>query len=90
MGTLIVRHKVKDFASWRKAFDSYAGAQRAAGLTNPHVYRSTDDRNETIVVFDMREATAAKKFAASADLKLATASAGVIDQPTMYFLEDAA
>jgi hypothetical protein len=38
MGMLIVRHKVKDFASWRKAFDSYAGAQRAAGLTNPHVY----------------------------------------------------
>lgn len=90
MGMLIVRHKVKDFATWKKAFDGHAAAQRAAGLTSPHVYRSTDDRNETVIVFNMRDAAGAKKFAASADLKSTMASAGVVDQPTMYFLEDAA
>jgi len=27
MGMLIVRHKVKDFATWKKAFDGHAAAQ---------------------------------------------------------------
>ena len=44
MALLIVRHKVKDFATWKKAFDGHASAQKAAGLTNPRVFRSSDDR----------------------------------------------
>jgi hypothetical protein len=84
-GRLIVRHKVRDFAARKKAFDGHASAQRAAGLTNPHVYRSTDDRNETVIEFDMRDIVAAKKFATSADLKSTMAPAGVFDQPTMHF-----
>jgi hypothetical protein len=31
MGLLIVRHKVKDFATWKKAFDGHAAAQKQAG-----------------------------------------------------------
>ena len=30
MGLLIVRHKVKDFATWKKAFDGHTAAQKAA------------------------------------------------------------
>ena len=89
MGLLIVRHKVKDFAAWKKAFEGHAGGQKAAGLTNPRVFRSADDRSETVVLFDMNDVAAAKKFATSADLKETMASAGVVDQPTVYFLEDA-
>ncbi len=89
MGLLIVRHKVKDFATWKKAFDGHAAAQKAAGLTNPRVFRSSDDRNEIVALLDMKEAAAAKKFATGADLKSTMASAGVIDQPTIYFLEEA-
>jgi hypothetical protein len=88
MGLLIVRHKVKDFAAWKKVFDAHATAQKAAGLTKPRVFRSTDDRNETVVLFDMKDAAAAKKFAFSADLKSTMAASGVIDQPTAFFLEE--
>ena len=35
MGMMIVRHKVRDCASWRPIFDQHAEMQRAAGLTNP-------------------------------------------------------
>ena len=31
MGLLIVRHKVKDFGTWKKAFDGHAGAERLPG-----------------------------------------------------------
>jgi hypothetical protein len=46
MGLMIVRHKVKDFRSWKKTFDGHASAQKAAGLTKPRVFRSADDPNE--------------------------------------------
>jgi hypothetical protein len=89
MGLLMVRHKVKDFATWKKAFDGHASAQKAAGLTNARVFRSSDDRNEVVSLFDMNDVATAKKFASSADLKTTMASAGVIDQPTILFLEAA-
>jgi hypothetical protein len=89
MGLLIVRHKVKDFATWKKVFDTHATAQKAAGLTNPRIYRSSDDHNETVVLFDMKDAAMAKKFAAGPDLKSTMVAAGVTDQPTAFFLEDA-
>ena len=38
MGLLIVRHKVKDFATWKKAFDGHAAAQKAAGLIQPRFF----------------------------------------------------
>jgi len=88
MGLLIIRHKVRDFVSWKKAFDAHANAQRAAGLSNPRVFRSVDDRNETVVLFDMQDTAKAKQFGSSADLKSTMASAGVMDQPTVLFLEE--
>ena len=89
MGLLIVRHKVKDFTTWKKAFDGHAAAQKTAGLTNPRLFQSTDDPNEVVILFDMKDAAAAKKFASSADLKSTMQTAGVVDQPTIHFLEEA-
>jgi hypothetical protein len=89
MALVIVRHKVRDFATWKKAFDGHAGAQKAAGLTNPRVFRSADDHNETVVVFDVADIAGARKFASSPDLKSTMQAAGVVDQPTIYLLEEA-
>jgi hypothetical protein len=89
MPLVVVRHKVKDYATWKKAFDGHAEAQKAAGLSNPRVYRSADDRNEAVILFDTSDIAAAKKFAASPDLKSTMQAAGVTDQPTIYLLEEA-
>jgi hypothetical protein len=88
MGLLIVRHKVKEFAAWKKAFDGHAAAQKGAGLTHPRLFRSADDHNEVVILFDMNDVAAAKKLAGSEDLKTTMKSAGVVDQPTMHFLEE--
>ena len=42
---------------------------------------------EIVVVFDTEDTKKAKEFAASADLKEALMMAGVLDTPTIYFLE---
>jgi hypothetical protein len=44
-------------------------------------------RGEIVVVFDTEDTKKAKDFAASADLKEAMTKAGVLDTPTIYFLE---
>ena len=88
MGMMIVRHKVRDYGQWRPIFDAHAEMQQAAGLSNPRVYHSADSKkNEIVVVFDTKETKTARDFAASADLKEAMTKAGVVDTPTIYFLE---
>jgi hypothetical protein len=88
MGMMIVRHKVKDYGQWRPMFDAHVEAQRAAGLINPRVYHSADsNKSEIVIVFDTEDTKMAKEFAASADLKEAMMKAGVLDTPTIYFLE---
>ena len=88
MGMMIIRHKVRDYGQWRPLFDSHAEIQKVSGLTNPRVYHSADsNKSEIVVVFDTEDTKMAKAFAASADLKDAMTEAGVIDTPTIYFLE---
>jgi hypothetical protein len=88
MGMMIIRHKVRDYGQWRPIFDEHVEMQRAAGLFNPRVYHSADsNKSEIVVVFDTEDTEKAKDFAASADLKEAMIKAGVLDTPTIYFLE---
>jgi hypothetical protein len=87
MGMLIIRHKVKDYDQWRPMFDKHSLMQQAAGLSNPRVFRSADDKSEIVVVFDTKDTERAKDFAASPDLRETMAKAGVMDDPTIYFLE---
>jgi hypothetical protein len=51
-------------------------------------YHSADsNKSEIVVVFDTEDTKSVKEFAASADLKQAMEKAGVLDAPTIYFLE---
>ena len=89
MGLLIIRHKVSNFAKWKKFFDGHAAAQKACGLTRPRIYRSAGDKNEIIVILQMKDVRLAKTFGASPDLKSTMEAAGVIDQPTVYMVNEA-
>jgi len=85
---MIIRHKVRDYGQWRPIFDAHTEMQKAAGLSNPRVYHSADsNKSEIVVVFDTNETKMAKDFAASTNLKEAMTKAGVVDTPTIYFLE---
>src|SRR5262245_31268024 len=89
MSMLIIRHRVKDYSRWRPGFDRHARAQKSAGLTNPRVFRSSDEENEVVILFDTDDTKKAKDFVASPDLKATMTKAGVTDSPTFYFLESA-
>ena len=44
-------------------------------------------KNEIVIIFDAADTKKAKEFATSSNLKDVMTKAGVIDVPTMYFLE---
>jgi hypothetical protein len=87
MGLLVIRHKVKDYRTWRPEFDRHVSAQRSAGLTDPRVFRSSDDPNEVVIFFNTNDTAKAKDFVAWSDLKSTMARAGVADRTSFYFLE---
>ena len=63
MGLVVIRSKVKDYATWRSFFDTRESHRAAAGLTNTRVYRMADDPNEVVVLMDTRDTKSAKEFA---------------------------
>jgi hypothetical protein len=52
---MMVRHGVEDYRKWRPVFDGDMGKQKAAGLTNPSVYRSADDGNAVLILWDAED-----------------------------------
>ncbi|MFQ6031095.1 MAG: antibiotic biosynthesis monooxygenase family protein [Dehalococcoidia bacterium] len=89
MAFLVVRHKVSDYSQWRPIYDQHGVARKAAGCQGTQVFRSSSDPNEVIALLDWDSHENARKFAESADLRETMQKAGVIDQPDIYFLDDA-
>ena len=88
MVTLIIRHKVKDYPAWKRAFDTHE-ERKSAGLANERVTCSIDDPNEVVLLFEVTDLDKARMFCASDDLKAAMQGAGVSDKPDLYFVKDA-
>lgn len=88
MATFIVRHKVKDYAGWKKVFAEHGKTRAQAGFTKSRVYRYLDDPNHVIIVCEVKDIQKAKAFASSPDLGQAMRAAGVIDEPKTFFLDD--
>jgi hypothetical protein len=87
MGVMIVNHSVRDYAAWRPAYDAHEAARRAAGLTNGRVFRSTEDPNDILILFDTSDRRRAEEFGGSEDLKSAMQNSGVIGQPKILFAD---
>ena len=86
---MMVRHAVEDYRKWRPVFDGDMGKQKAAGLTDPCVYRSADDGNAVLILWDAEDKQRASDFATAASLKLAMTHVGVVGTPDVTFQEAA-
>jgi len=86
MALVIVRHKVAEFLTWKRAFDGHAPARAEAGFSNVRVYRSADDPSDVVVLLDTDDIGKAKQFIASPELKSAMSAAGVVDKPDVFVL----
>jgi hypothetical protein len=85
---MLVRHKVRDYATWRPVYDAHLPKRLEAGITEMNLFRGDIDPNEVIILFEAKDIGRAKKFAESADLRETMEKAGVIDKPDVYFLTE--
>lgn len=76
--------KVKDWDTWKKAFDSTRGLKMDNGLT-PRAYGyDADDNHNVILVVAVLDTAKAKAFWNSDLLKQRRAAAGVVGTPTRF------
>ena len=87
MGFMITRHTVRDYDTWRPVYDAHNPTRTAAGLTNGRVYRSAEDPNDILLLFDMADRQKAEEFARSDDLRTTMQNAGVVGQPEIRFAD---
>ena len=68
--TLIVRHPVTDYATWRATYDSAAVSALHAkhGATDLEVLRTPDDATDVVVIHRFSTAAAANAFASDPEL----------------------
>jgi heme-degrading monooxygenase HmoA len=87
--SLLIRHKVRDYAAWKAVFDEDGATRRANGSQGSRLFRSAADPNEVLVLLEWDHLDRARLFADSDDLREAMSRAGVADRPDIWFLEDA-
>jgi quinol monooxygenase YgiN len=89
MASILIRHTVKDYAEWKKLFDSAINLRTSNGELSAQVYRDASDPNMITTINKWNSLANAQKFAHSPELKAAMEKAGVVGVPTVYFLNDA-
>jgi hypothetical protein len=82
---VLVQHKVKDFDTWRKAFDEHKQSRMDNGLADRMLGYSTDDKNQVTIAFAITDATKAKAFMGSKDLADKMKAGGVEGPPSIFF-----
>ena len=84
MSIVTVRHKVKDFDGWKKAFDAHKPMRDKAGLKLLTLERGIDVPNEVQITMEAADIGKAREFAASEDLKTTMVKAGVLGPPEVF------
>ena len=84
---VIVRHEVKDFSAWKRAFDAHGATRAKAGIVGHALNRSVDAPNVVIAYLQAESLDALRAFAASADLKQVMQNAGVVGPPELTFAQ---
>ena len=87
MVRMFVRHTVKDYRIWRKAYDAFNKERATMGVTGHVVYRSLAKPNDITVSHDFSSVSKAKAFASSPRLKEVMEGGGVASAPTIWFVK---
>jgi hypothetical protein len=83
---LLCRNRVRDFAKWKRVFDSRADAHRGAGLTLTQLWCSIDNPRNVFFLFEVSDIERARKFVGAPESAEAGRGAGMIEGE-YHFLE---
>ena len=87
---MIVRHKVKDYATFKPSYDSHDSFRLANGIHNFLIGRGVDDPNTVLVAVRADDVEKAKAFSKNPELKKAMEEAGVVGAPNIMLINSVA
>jgi hypothetical protein len=82
---LTIHLKVKDYATWRTAYDGHEKSRLSAGITNGRVFRNAQDPNDLVILQDVADVAKARSWLGSDDLKAEMQKNGVVGSPNVRF-----
>jgi quinol monooxygenase YgiN len=89
MTSILFQQTVKDFAEWKKAYDSMAALRASKGALSDMVFQAADDPNKVTIILNWDSMEKAKSYAESPELKAAMQKAGVQGPPQISYLNAA-
>ena len=88
--TFIVRHRVANYESWIKVFESMIPVRTKYGWVSHLVLRDASDPNVVTIINRVQNLQGAKEYGGSAELREAMKHGGVQGPPDLFFCDDAA
>jgi len=82
---LTIHINVKDYATWRPAYDGQEKNRLSAGVTNGRVFRNAQDPNDIVILQDVADVAKARTWLGSDDLKATMQKSGVVGSPNVRF-----
>lgn len=86
MNYMLCRNRVRNFAQWKRAFDTHAEDHRKAGLKLVHLWQSADNPNHVFFLFEVDDVKRARTFVESPAGAETGRKAGVIEGDYHFFV----
>jgi hypothetical protein len=86
MVNVLLKHEVKEYASWRVSFDSDEPRRTAAGISIIAVFTSVDNANMVTVMTQFPSIEVVNAFVGDPSMKEALERAGVVGAPEVQIL----
>lgn len=84
---VMVRHKVQDYAKWKKVFDEDASLIEKAGFKKYGLYRTAEDPTDLLLFLEIDDVNKVKEFMSSDKSKERMKEGSVIGTPELVFLD---
>ncbi len=85
MPFVLLRHRVADYAKWKRVVHAAAAFRKANGELSFEVLRGSDDPDDVTVICEWASAAKARKFVESDELRKRMKAAGVVGKPKIQF-----
>jgi len=83
---IIVKHPVRDYATWRKSYDAFDDFRKKSGIVGHAVNQEAGHPNQVIVYHQAKDPETLRRFVESPELKDAMEKAGVSGPPEIHFV----
>jgi hypothetical protein len=85
-GYALVRAKVQNFDSWKKAYDAHLPVRKEFGMEEDRLLRGADDPNEVTLLFKVSSLDRAKAFLSDPAVREVIQKSGMVGIPDVAFL----